>query len=133
MKHQARHNHNVAGTAADPLIQFAELELDGQDYRLAYSFNSIAEAEKVAGCNLLSGLWDLSNLTALQLRGLFYGALRIAHPDMTIATAGDLIRIDTTAAILEALGRAYGLSMPPKKPANPPEAVAPPAETFVAN
>jgi hypothetical protein len=119
---------NVAGTAADPVIKFATLTLDGREYRLAYSFNAIAEAERAAGCNLLAGLENLSDLTALQLRGLLYGALMVSNPDITIEQAGAMIRLDTLDPVTAALAEAYGLSMPEDKkiptPAAPSQGAA---------
>jgi hypothetical protein len=119
---------SVAGTAADPTIQFAKLELDGETYKLAYSFNAIALAESVSGCNLLEGLRNLSNLSAGQLRGLFYAALSVADPKITIEQAGALIAVDATHSITDAIVEAYILSMPKKKEQDPPEA-EPPAQS----
>jgi hypothetical protein len=116
--------HSVAGTVADPTIEFADLKLAGKTYRLVYSFNAIAEAEHVAGCNLLAGLESLRDLTALQLRGLLYAAMSVADPKITIEQAGSLVRLDTIEPITEALGKAYQLSMPAKR-ADPPAASAP--------
>ena len=116
---------SVAGTAADPLIQFSTLEINGETYRLAYSFNAIALAESVAGCNLLEGLRNLSNLSASQLRGLFYAALSVANPKITLEEAGALIAVDGTVQITDAVVEAYILSMPKKKEPDPPAAVAP--------
>lgn len=112
---------SVAGTALDPTIQFAKLEIDGKAYKLAYSFNAIALAETAAGCNLLGGLENLGALTALQFRGLLYAALSVAQPKMTIEEAGNLIRLDTKGAIANALAEAYQFSMPE----DPPQAEAP--------
>jgi hypothetical protein len=125
---------HVAGTAADPTIRFATLELEGQTYKLAYSFNAVAEAELVAKCNLLSGLENLHELSAIQLRGLLYAALSVAQPEITLSQAGEMIhpfttpaRAETITPISRALAEAYGLSMPEKKE-DPPEA-APPAKS----
>jgi len=106
---------SVAGTKDDPTIQFAPLTLDGKSYKLCYSFNSIAIAESVAGCNLLRGMEKLTDLTALQFRGLLYAALTVAHPDLSVEDAGNLIRFDTYAPIMDALGEAYRLSLPDSK------------------
>jgi len=116
--------HTVAGTIDDPTIQFAPLTLDGKTYQLAYSFNAIAEAERVAGCNLLQGLEALGSLSALQLRGLLYAALKLASPKVTIEQAGSLIRLDTLSKVTAALAEAYQLSLPEKKNQDPPEAAA---------
>ena len=119
---------SVAGTASDPVIAFAKLTLDDKDYRLAYSFNSIALAERYAGCNLLMGLENLRDLSAEQLRGLFYAALQVAHPEITLQKAGEMIFLDTIAPITAALAEAYTLSMSrPTTAGNAPGAVASPA------
>lgn len=117
---------NVSGTVADPTIRFSKLEIAGQSYRLAYSFNAVAEAEHVAKCNLLEGLENLEGLTALQFRGLLYAALSVAHPDITIEQAGCLVGVDTETRLMigRALAEAYKLSMPDRK-ADPPAASAP--------
>ena len=101
---------------------FATLAIEGeQPLKLAFDFNAIAEAEQLAGCNLLEGLQNLSGMTALQLRGLLFAALRKAQPKMTIQAAGALIRLDTLGPITLALAEAYSLSIR-KKTADPIEA-----------
>lgn len=115
---------SVAGSAIDPTIEFAKLVVDEKEYRLAYSFNSIALAEAHAGCNLLRGLESLTDLSAVQLRGLLYAALTVAHPELTIADAGNLIRLDTIGPITTALAEAYTLSMPSAKKKSPDESVS---------
>jgi hypothetical protein len=123
----------VDGGALDPTILFATLMVDGKEYKLAYSFNAIAAAERTAGCNLLTGLESLSDLTAQQLRGLLFAALSIAHPTvkegekerlLTVEDAGQMIRLDTIAPITTSLAEAYRLSMPEKKK-DPTQADAP--------
>lgn len=115
----------VAGTAADPLVEFVTLEIDGESYKLAYDFNAIAEAEKIAECNLLQGIAGvlLNNMTAKQLRGLLYAAMGKAQPKTTLAKAGALCRIDTMPDIRDALLKAYNASLPEEKKilADPPE------------
>src|SRR4051794_34806267 len=106
---------SVAGPSFDPTIQFATLTIDGEDFKLAYDFNAISTAEHSAGCNLLQGLGSLTDLSAVQLRGLLYAALLVAHPDMTIHKAGRLIRFDTMPSVISVLGQAYSLSLPEKK------------------
>src|ERR1051325_6178842 len=120
---------SVAGTHLDPTIKFAKLTIDDQEYQLAYSFNSIAIAEQVAQCNLSEGLQSLTELSALQLRGLLYAALLMGwdkDEPLTINTAGDLIRFDTLVPITTALGESYMLSLPKKS-----EETADPAESSV--
>jgi hypothetical protein len=112
---------SVAETPANPLVQFATLEIDGERFKLAFDFNAIALAESEAGCNLLEGLQNLAGMNAMQLRGLLFAALRKAQPKTTIQAAGALIRLDTLGPITFALCEAYELSMK-KKTADPFEA-----------
>lgn len=123
-------SRKIANTTADPTIEFAALEIDGETYRLCYDFGAIAEAEKLTGCNLLQGIAYIlvNGATASQFRGLFYAALRKAHPKMTIAEADRLVRIDTMADIRTAIETAYTLSMPEAKRIreDPTEGVAAP-------
>jgi hypothetical protein len=94
------------------------LKINGKDLLLAYDFNAIAEAEPVAGCNLLAALEDLNNITALQLRGLLYAAVVSVAVDgknalrLTIQECGDLVRMDTIAPVTDALAEAYKLTLP---------------------
>ena len=115
MSYKKSKPRSVAGTINDPTIKFADLTIDDQHFKLGYSFNSIALAEAETGTNLLSGLQSLTDLNAIQLRGLLYAALMIAHPDMTPDDAGALIRLDTLADCTMALASAYQLSLPEKK------------------
>ena len=116
----------VANTAGDPIVRFSTLTVDGQEYKLAYDFNAIAQAETITRCNLLSGMHSLGDLSAAQLRGLLYAALSLAQPKMTADDAGKLVRFDTLSAIENALVEAYKLSTPEKKE-NPTEAASDPA------
>lgn len=124
------------GTPADPTIEFEKLVLGGEEFSLCYSFYGIAIAEKAIGRNLLSAFGQMMisvsemkdempwELTASDLLGLFYAGLITAHPDMTIFKAGQLINSTSLGEIHQAIGRAYGLSMPKKEPGRPPEAGA---------
>ena len=110
---------SVSGTGRDPIIKFATLVIDEKEYKLAYSFNAIAEAESLAGCNLLTGIKNLTDLSAAQFRGLFYAALTVAQPKMALKDAGALIRFETQALIEAAIGEAYILSMPKQEDPDP--------------
>lgn len=117
----------VAGTAADPTIKYAKLVVDGKTYSLAYDFNAIAFAESVSpGSNLLEGLRNLRNLTAMQLRGLLHAALLKAHPRMTLNQAGELLRLDTLDTVCDRIAQAYLLSI--EKPADPSQPEPRPVE-----
>lgn len=107
----------------------ATLEIEGQKYSLVYDYNAIAEAEAVCGgqVNLLHGISALflNTMSALQLRGILYAALKPLQPDITLAEAGALIKINTMPAIMTAIGEAWALSMPEQPKENPPGAAGP--------
>jgi len=107
----------AASTTSDPVVDFAALKIDGETYRLAYDFNAIADAEKLADANLLHGIAGLlgKGANAAQIRGLLYAALRKAHPKLTLPQVGSLIRIDTIPDIYGAIEAAYRLSLPEAK------------------
>jgi len=94
----------------------ATLKLAGNTYELAFDFNQIVRTEGEAECNLLAGLQDVANLSALQLRGLFLAAIRAGDPKstMTIQQAGELMRYDTIFPITEALAASILASVPVK-------------------
>lgn len=109
---------SVAATFADPVVEFATLEIDGKVYRLSYDFNAIAEAEQEAKCNLLHGIAMLAmhGLNAAQYRGLLYAGLRMAHPRITIRDAGRMLHDpDNLPVVRKALIEAWNLSMPEEK------------------
>jgi hypothetical protein len=113
----------VAGTAADPVVRYTPLEIDGSTYRLAYDFNAIAQVEQSQGVNLLKNFM-VSELNASSLRGILYAGLLKAHPEMTMEDAGRLIHPRNINSILETVVRAYEASMPEKKEAAAGEALA---------
>jgi hypothetical protein len=92
----------------------AKLTIDGREYLLGYDFNAIADTELEAGCNLLTGLMDVGNLSARQLCGLFLASIRAADPNskMTILDVTALIRYETIFPITEALAESLLLSIP---------------------
>jgi len=102
--------------AAMPPTQFTQVKIGGETYRLAYSFNGLAEAEAITGCNLLQGMREVivGGLTAANFRGILYAALRKAQPGITLAGAGDLLetafRDGETLEVQKALLATYGIS-----------------------
>ena len=103
------------------ILKIATSEGIVKELVLAYDFNAIADAEEPAGCNLLAALESLSDISAMQLRGLLFAAV-VSTPKPTILECGELIRVDTIAPITTALADAYNLSIP-----IPPPAAAAPA------
>ena len=93
------------------ILKIATSEGIAKELVLAYDFNAIADAEEPAGCNLLAALESLSDISAMQLRGLLFAAV-VSTPKPTILECGELIRVDTIAPITTALADAYNLSIP---------------------
>lgn len=108
---------SVAGSAADPTVEFAVLEIDEQKYKLAWDFNALALAEEKTGVNLLDGMagFFLNTATLSQYRGLLWAAMLKAHPGTTIEQAGMLLHAHNLPDIRRALAQAYNLSLPEKK------------------
>ena len=98
------------------ILKIATSEGIAKELVLAYDFNAIADAEEPAGCNLLAALESLSDISAMQLRGLLFAAV-VSTPKPTILECGELIRVDTIAPITTALADAYNLSIPIPPPA----------------
>lgn len=92
-------------------MPFSKLKIDQTEYSLSYDFNAIADAEPVAGCNLLSAIENLSATTATQMRGLVYAMTRQQHPGLDLFDIGKLIRIDTIADVITAMGEACALAV----------------------
>lgn len=105
------------------------LELDGEKYELVFDYNAVAEAEAETGgmVNLLHGILYLNSMSALQLRGLFYAALKPKQPKITLAEAGSLINLETMPLIMAGLAEAWKLSMP-EAAKNPTDAGSAPGE-----
>lgn len=101
---------SVSGTALEPVYNFHNLELNGKTYKLAFSYNAIAKAERVAGVNLMKAL-HLQDLDTNQFMATFFAALSVAHPKITLDQAGELISLDNFPAIREALLHAWAKSM----------------------
>ncbi|MBZ5621458.1 MAG: hypothetical protein LAQ69_22440 [Acidobacteriia bacterium] len=87
-----------------------KFEGDPQEYRLEFDFNEVADAEPVAGCNLLAVMTRPQEMTAGQLRGLTYAALKKAHPVVTLKEAGWLIT-KHTAVVSDAVAAVYGFTL----------------------
>jgi hypothetical protein len=109
----------VANTKDDPTVPFVTLALKGTDYKLAYSFNALALAERATGLNMFRGL-DLQALNALQLRAMLWASLLKAQPKMTLEDAGDLLSspLDCNLA-LTAIADAWTASMPKPETVDP--------------
>jgi hypothetical protein len=115
---------SVAHTAIDPTIRFETLTIRGVEYKLAFTFNALAEAEAQTGGNVLQCFGRLSNLSAIELRSLLHASLLTAHPDMTVEHAGALVGLGNLPAIYVAIAKAFELSMPEEEKKSEPESIA---------
>jgi hypothetical protein len=108
-------------------MKTAQLVLPEGTLTLAYDFNAIADAEEIAGCNLLAALENLSDISANQLRGLLYAAVTVAPPAVrpTLVECGEMIRLDTIATVTMALADAYQLATPTADVPATPDAEVP--------
>jgi hypothetical protein len=121
-------SESVAGTERDPQRLFTRVELNGEEYKLIYTFGSLAEAEKLCGCNLLQGILKWNEMSAVQLRGLLYAALRTLQPKMTLEQVDSLLsHVDDVAAAMSALLDAYNVSMRKSTPVPTEGGSSPPA------
>ena len=90
----------------------ATLEIDGRTFELKYSTNAICDAEREAGCSLLTAMIDFAGMSVIQLRALLCACIRGGDPmsKMTVKEAGDLVKYETIFAITNALAEAMLLS-----------------------
>lgn len=117
-------NKTVAGTPADPTLDFVSLTLiDGTKFKLAFDFDSVARVEDETGLSLMVGI-NWTQLTMRQLRALFYSSALLAQPDITLDGITKYIHIRNQKLICEAIAEAWLKSIPEAKPgddADPPQ------------
>jgi hypothetical protein len=103
----------IVKPAAEAAEAGAFLTIDGTTYELACDFNTLADHEPVAGCNLLHAIPALllNTLSAIQLRGLLYASLQKFQPyvsknsGVSLMTAGQMVRVDTIPDIYAAIAK----------------------------
>ena len=61
------------------------------DYELRFDFNELADAEPIAGCNLMAAIASWPNLSCRELRGLLYALLKPTQPKLLLGEAGGLL------------------------------------------
>ena len=66
-------------------------EGDPTEYALEFDFNELADAEAVAGCDLLLAVRKWPQLSCQEMRGLLYALSKPAHPKVTLKDAGALL------------------------------------------
>ena len=119
----------MARKTTNPVARYSTITLKGIEYKLAFDFNALAQAEADTKLNLLSAL-DFIGLDIQKYRALLYATMLKFQPEMTIEEAGALIGLDVMPRISEAIVEAWKLSMPdpePGKSARPPQPESDPA------
>lgn len=118
----------VAGTTADPNVEYVPLKLGKREYQLCYDFDAIARAEDITGMPLLLGV-DWHNMKSRELRALLYAAALKAQPDAKLADFTPYIRPAHTGAIVAALIKVWVTSNAEKEEdaENPPTPAPAPA------
>lgn len=78
---------------ANPLRGEASFEVEGETYRVHYTWNAAAEFEEAAGRPLSDALLDIARekLSAKSLRAMLWAGLQEHHPEVTLKEAGRLI------------------------------------------
>ena len=70
---------------------------------LIYDANDIADAEELAGINMLSAMGHQSGgMTVKEMRGLLFALSRKNHPKLTLQQIGRYVRTDTLTMIYDA-------------------------------
>ena len=99
-------NAEAETLAANPIVQFTDVELKGKIYKLCWDFHAIAIAEELTDQDLLLRN-EPSRITAKQLRGMLYAGLLRAHPEITLDEVTDLITFKNAPNIADALTKAW--------------------------
>jgi hypothetical protein len=112
----------VAGTPADPTLDFVSLELvDGTKFKLIYDFDALARAEEITGISLLFGV-NWGAISAPQLRGILFASVLKAHPETKLEDLTKHINLRNHARLTIAIKDAWINSIPDAEPdADPPQ------------
>ena len=85
------------------------------DYTLRYSINALCELEDASGMSaiqLANTLGDEETFNTKTLRLMVWGGLTDNHEDITLKEVGEIINDTGVAVVMEAITRAFELSMP---------------------
>lgn len=89
----------------------------GVEYRMRFDMNALADFEDATELNAMEALQDAGKLRASVLRKLFWCGLKQCHPDIDERTAGRM-------ATMDALGKAFGSTLPDADKAGNDQAAA---------
>lgn len=96
---------------ANPHQGETSIEIGGTLYTLKLSTNALCEVEDATGRSIST----LNYVGSLRdIRALFWGALRGAHPKVTLADAGKMMDVAGVKAVSAAVGKAIALAFPPE-------------------
>lgn len=102
--------------------QKGEVELG--DYTLRYSINALCELEDASGMSamqLANTLGDEESFSVKTLRLMVWGGLVDNHEDITLKQAGEIINDLGAPKIMEAINKAFELSMPDAEDGEKPD------------
>lgn len=98
---------------AEKLIQKVEILLDGKNWPIVITHNTLIECEDLTGLNLLTGEANLLRPSAKLVRALLFLSLQHAGAKYTLQEVGELIGPQNIVRVQEALLTAWAASMPP--------------------
>lgn len=102
----------MAKKLADKLIQKVQVHLDGKDWQLVITHNTLIECEELTGLNSLTGEVNILRPSAKLVRALLYLSLQHAGAKYTLEQVGLMINPQNIVAIQEGLLAAWAASMP---------------------
>jgi hypothetical protein len=113
----------------DPTQRAAKLTLDGEIYKMVFTFAALAEAEDrlVASDPEVNLLFNLPRLRMRSTRVLFAASMMTHHPKIAFEDAENLVTRENSLAVMTAIVEAWNLSMPETK-AKPDEDTQDPSQ-----
>jgi hypothetical protein len=121
-------NETVAGTPADPTLEFTSLKINGKTYKLIYDFDAIADIEEETNIPLLVGI-DFRRLNVRQVRAMLCACMRKAHPAVSPKVITPWIVPKNMPLIIDALIQTWFVSTAKRQEdesaENPPTPEAP--------
>jgi hypothetical protein len=116
----------VARKATDKLIKRVQIKIDGKDWPIVITHNTLIECEDFTGLNLLTGDANIARPSARTIRALLYLCLKHAGAEYTLEEVGLLITPDNLVKVQQGLISAWEASMPdPKAESENPTEAAP--------
>jgi hypothetical protein len=105
----------MAKKMADKLITKVQIHLDGKDWQLVITHNTLIECEELTGLNVLMGEVNILRPSAKLLRALLFLSLQHAGAKYTLEQVGLMIHPQNIVTLQEGLLAAWQASMPEKE------------------